>query len=688
MGATELTSDSQRPSRAHGLLSAGYVRRLVGSNLPAVPVFAALALMILWSAHDGGFDEDTWYWGALVMLALLAVSIGAGGIDAARLPRSMRLALVAFALYIAWSYLSITWASSPGDALTGSNRALLYFMVFMLFAIAPWTPARALAILIVYAIGVGAIGALLLLTMAGGHHSASLFSDGRLLSPTGYINSNAALFTSAAFVAIALAVRKDLPALLRGILVAIACEGLQLALLAESRGWLFMLPFMLAVAIAAVPARLRTAAAAVLPAVGALAVLPWVLNVFESNISANAPPDAVVKAAERAARAGLLVCAAILIVATLLAILDKRIPVRAPPPVRRRVLGGLAATLAIAVSVTGGLVATHGHPLPFIRRELNGTTQKPTSRISHFAVAGTERYDIWRVALDALAAHPIGGLGQDNFIDYYYRRRHTSDEPRWTHSFELRLLAHTGLVGFGLMAVFLAASLTAAIKNRRRPGPGGGIVAGIALLPLIVWLIHGSVDWFWEMPALTGPALGFLGMAVALRPRDEGSVARRQPRRRIQTAVPMGAGALGFLAAVFVLAFPYLSVREVSTASDLRQQNPSAALRDLTVASELDPLSSDPGRLAGTIALQTGRFKEAEGRFREAISREPGAWFAWLGAGLAASELGDRASARRDFSIAASINSRQPAVTQALRRVDSRTPLAPSEAFNLLLAIQ
>ena len=39
------------------------------------------------------------------------------------------------------------------------------------------------------------------------------------------------------------------------------------------------------------------------------------------------------------------------------------------------------------------------------------------------------------------------------------------------------------------------------------------------MLPLVVWLIYGSVDWFWEMPALSGPALGFLGVAVALEPR-------------------------------------------------------------------------------------------------------------------------------------------------------------------------
>jgi hypothetical protein len=458
-------------------------------------------------------------------------------------------------------------------------------------------------------------------------------------------------------------------------------------LLAESRAWLFLLPFMLVALIAVVPARLRTAGAAILPAVGALAILPQVLHVFEATVGADAITNKVVTPAQHAARSGLLVCAAIFVLGTVLAVVDKRDLLPAPSPTGRRALGALAATLAVAAFITAGLVVTHGHPLPFIKRQFNGTTQVPTTRISHFDVGGTERYDIWRVSLDALVAHPIGGLGQDNFLDYYYRKRHTSDEPRWTHSFELRLLAHTGLVGFGLMAMFLVAGLTAAIRNRRRAGPVTGALAGVALLPLIVWLIHGSVDWFWEMPALSGPALGFLGMAAALGAREDGGVERRQWRRRIPRAVPVAAGALAFLAAVFALAFPYLSVREVSTASNLQKKNPSAALHALAVAADLNPLSSNPGRLAGTIALQTGRFTEAEARFGQSISRQPGGWFAWLGDGLAASELGDTATARRDFATAASINSHQPADTEALRRVDSRAPLTPSEAFKLLVNI-
>src|SRR5947209_6441022 len=80
----------------------------------------------------------------------------------------------------------------------------------------------------------------------------------------------------------------------------------------------------------------------------------------------------------------------------------------------------------------------------------------------------------------------------------------------------MRLLAHTGIVGLLLFALFLGAALLAWSRARLKRGDDVAWLAGACILPLIVWLIHGSVDWFWEMPALSGPALGFLGVAVAL----------------------------------------------------------------------------------------------------------------------------------------------------------------------------
>ena len=77
----------------------------------SIPGLVVVALMLLWAVHDGGYDADTWYWGALLVLGLLAAVVTARGWRAIQLSRSATVALVAFALYVAWSYLSISWAA-------------------------------------------------------------------------------------------------------------------------------------------------------------------------------------------------------------------------------------------------------------------------------------------------------------------------------------------------------------------------------------------------------------------------------------------------------------------------------------------------------------------------------------------------------------------------------------------------
>ena len=218
--------------------------------------------------------------------------------------------------------------------------------------------------------------------------------------------------------------------------------------------------------------------------------------------------------------------------------------------------------------------------------------------------------------------------------------------------------------------------LVAAIAAARAGAPARRLeaaVAGAALLPLVVWLIHGSVDWFWEVPALSGPALGFLGMAAALGARSPAAEAVPRPTRRRRPTrcarrpprpasapapgrparrlgVAAGAfGVLALLAAVIVLGFPYLSVREVSIAQRPAPERSQPALHALNIAADLNPLSADPGRLAGTIALPDRRYATARAALRPgdlARSRRL-VWLAWRG--LAASALGDRAQARRDF---------------------------------------
>jgi hypothetical protein len=652
-----------------------------------------VALMLVWAVQNGGFDASTWYWGALVVLATFgAVFLGVlrGRL---RLSRPSAIALALFTAYVAWSYLSMTWAQYPGQALDGSNRALLYLLIFGLLTALPWTRETALGALLLFAVGIGIVGIVLLVRLASGSNVTVLFFSGRLAAPTGYNNSSAGLFTMAALVSIALSVRRNLPGPLRGLLVALAGADLQLAIIVQSRGWLFTLPLVALVAIVVIPDRLRVAAAAVIPVLVAVIPVRRLLHVYQGG-----PGDPLRSLAMHAARPALTLVIAAFLVGTLLAWADRLYRGRGPSAAQRRAMGTVLALVGVAGVLAGGLVVSKGHPVGFISRQWHGFSQaEAVYGGSHFTDVGSGRYDFWRVALHAFETHPVGGLGQDNFGDYYLTHRHGGEEPSWTHSLELRLLAHTGIVGFVLFGGFLAAALVAAGRTRRRGDPDVRRLAGAMLLPALVWLIHGSLDWFWEVPALSGPALGFLGAAgglgtalgvvPALQAPSEGAAPSRR-RLRVPAPAWIAAAALAYACATAVLGFPYLSAHEVQIASRADSGNPSAALGDLRLAARLNPLSSDPGRIAGAIALRAGLDSTALQRFRQSIGREPGGWFSWLGAGLAASSLGDRAQARHDFTVADAIDARQPAVAQALRSVDGPHPLTSEAAFRLLVLVQ
>jgi hypothetical protein len=219
-----------------------------------------------------------------------------------------------------------------------------------------------------------------------------------------------------------------------------------------------------------------------------------------------------------------------------------------------------------------------------------------------------------------------------------------------------------------------------------------------------VWLVHGSVDWFWEIPALSGPAFAFLALGGALMrqivtvavpatgsvdsaPTPGGPVApapapsRGSPRGRV--AVSVGLGALALLAAA-ALILPYLSEREIAAAGSDWPSDPTRAFERLDRAAQLNPLSARPELVAGVIALELGRSSAAEQRFGKAIERDGGDWFAWLGQGLAASALGEPAAARASFERARTLDPAEPLVREALARVDGGDPLTANEAFGSL----
>jgi tetratricopeptide (TPR) repeat protein len=210
----------------------------------------------------------------------------------------------------------------------------------------------------------------------------------------------------------------------------------------------------------------------------------------------------------------------------------------------------------------------------------------------------------------------------------------------------------------------------------------------MSLLPGLVWVAHGSVDWLWEFPALSGWAMVLAGAGAALAgPRGEAAPLPEAPRRRSsrgRAAIPLVA-VLAAAALVVTPAMDWIAERDVAAAQAQWPTDRQAAFRRLDRAAGLDP-SARPKLVEGLIAAQIGDGARARSAFMAAHDREPQDWFALLNLGLLASAAGDRAEARLRFVAALARDPREPVVQAALRQVGKAHPLTFKQVVELLRA--
>jgi len=290
----------------------------------------------------------------------------------------------------------------------------------------------------------------------------------------------------------------------------------------------------------------------------------------------------------------------------------------------------------------------------------------------------SNRYDFYRVALDEFRAHPVAGIGADNYEQQYLARGHSTETPRYPHSIELRTLSQTGIVGLLIALTSLSGALLLAWHALRAPTePLAQAVAAAAIAGFAYWLVHGSVDWFWEFAGLGAPAFALLGLACALAwaPAPSTVAASRRSTGRLaawtrgrggRIAVAAACGLLG-LAAVYSIATPWLSEREVQSAARVWTQDPGAAYARLDEAASLNPLSDEAYLVAGSIALRRGELERADGAFARALARDSGDSYATLERGAIASARGRRAAALALLARAARLNPRDGLTREALQ---------------------
>jgi hypothetical protein len=658
-----------------------------------VPALAAIVLFVVWATSQAAYPLTHWAPGALIVLVLLAIAVLAVPVRFAETHLSVKLALGCLAAYTALSFLSILWASAPAEAWEGANRTLLYLLVFALFALWPRRGASAALLLALWTLAMIGLAAYVALRLdfASGRSFEALFSGERLAYPVGYPNATAAQWLMAFWPALLLARGERLPWPLRGLLAGGAVVLADVALFSLSRGSLYATPVMIVLVFALVPARLRTFATAVPVALGIGATAPLVLHVgdhIRADQSARAATHTAVLAIFAAALlVGLTVAAA--------AAFESRRTVS--PGLAKGVRRGVTVVaLATLLALVAGGLAVAGNPVTRVRHAWDsfkgGYTAEATGSNRLLGGLGSNRYDFYRVALDEFAAHPVLGIGADNFAQQYLIHGRSDETPRYPHSVELRTLSQTGLIGTLLAVVGLGAALLAGWRAMRRSDPLARTVAVAALAGFAYWVVHGSFDWFWEFAGLGSCAFALLGIACSLESvggaqsrdaprargghrhfgRDRGALDRRapsaagQPIHGMLLAVPAGLLALAVVAS---LGAPWYSERQIQSAAKIWPRAPLTAYARLQEAAKLNPLSDRAYLVEGSIALRYGDLARAQRAFSQALVRVPDDAYAAIELGAIASQSGERARALVLLERAVRLDPRDPLAREALTTV-------------------
>ena len=286
------------------------------------------------------------------------------------------------------------------------------------------------------------------------------------------------------------------------------------------------------------------------------------------------------------------------------------------------------AALATGLALTGGVGGLLGKTYRAFNSPPSSGGKPSQSLVS---LSGNFRSKYWRVAWDEYAAHPWLGSGAGTFDLYWDRDRATIYGARDAHNLYLETLAEQGPAGL----ILLLATLALPFLGLRggRPDPLTAAAAGAYL----AFLLHGLVDWDWEMPAVTVAAL-LCGSALLARPAGRRALA--SPTRWI---------GLGVLVALAIFtAISWRGHLEAAASADAAGQGRyRAALAAAHSSARWMPWDSEPWRLSGGIELALEHRRAARADFRTAIKKDPHDWFLWFELARASSGRTRRDALRR-----------------------------------------
>jgi O-antigen ligase len=146
------------------------------------------------------------------------------------------------------------------------------------------------------------------------------------------------------------------------------------------------------------------------------------------------------------------------------------------------------------------------------------------------ATSVSARFDYWSAAVQTARAKPVFGTGPGTFaIPYHKIKRPESEMARLVHNDYLEQASDSGVPGFALYTIFIAAALVRSFP--RRSSESGDRRASSqseaedqewlmfsVWLGLLGWCLQGLVEFGLYIPALAWPAFALMGWLIARTP--------------------------------------------------------------------------------------------------------------------------------------------------------------------------
>ncbi|HWH92966.1 MAG TPA: O-antigen ligase family protein [Baekduia sp.] len=465
---------------------------------------AGLAAPTALAFAKGGYFEgarDVALIGVGILLALTALVVPR---RAVRPGRHAVLALAGLAGLTLWTALSASWAPLDDPAWATFERDALYLGALVAAtALLRGTggarlaePVLALGALVT--VGYGLLGRLIPDVV---HAVSSASAGGRLDQPLTYWNAMGALGAAGLVLCARLAGDATRTPALRA---AAAAGAVPLAVgiyLTFSRGALAATAAGLVVLLALAPSYTQLRAVAITVEAG----------IVGCAVAAASPAVRTLHGSHPVLQGAAVLVALVAVMALAAGVQRWACAVEAEQRTRMGALalprrhGWIAAALVAAMLVVPVAVAA-GQDAP------SSTDPRFGASTSRLASADSPRYHYWKVALNAFAGEPVKGIGAGGFAVRWLRERPVLQPARDAHSLEIETLAELGVVGAALLAL-LGAGVLLATRDVIRRGDVATIAGSAAALA--AYAFHASIDWDWEMPALTLVGVALAGALLA-----------------------------------------------------------------------------------------------------------------------------------------------------------------------------